>query len=78
VVVSLVDSLLLVISQRLLLRRKPKRCSLRLKLRRIRMKCSRNLRLKKILKKCCRRGIQLSSHSCMMALYWKLMQMVTL
>jgi hypothetical protein len=72
------DNWLLVISQRLLLRRNPKRCSLRLKLRRIRKKCNRNLRLRKTLKKCSRRKIQLSSHSCMMALSWKLMQMVTL
>jgi hypothetical protein len=76
--VSLVDSWLLVISQRLLLRRNPRRCSLRLKLRRIWKKYSRNLRSKKTLKKCSRRRIQLSSHSCMMALFWRLMLMVTL
>jgi hypothetical protein len=55
VVISLVDSWLLVISQRMLLRRNSKRCSLRLKLRRIQKKCSQNLRLKKILKKYNRR-----------------------
>jgi hypothetical protein len=68
VVVSLVDSWLHVISQRLLLRRNPKRCRLRLKLRRIRKKCNRNHRLRKTLKKCNGRRIQLSSHNCMMAL----------
>jgi hypothetical protein len=73
---SLVDSWLLVISKRMLLRRNLKRCSLRLKLRRIRKKCSRNLRLKKTLEKCNRR-IQMSSHSCMMVFSWKLMLMVT-
>jgi hypothetical protein len=62
----------------MLLRRNPKRCSLRLKLRRIRKKCNRNLRRKKILKKCSRKRIQISSHSCMMALFWRLMLMVTL
>jgi hypothetical protein len=56
----------------------PERCSLRLKLRRIRTKCSRNQRLKKIQKKWSRRRNQWSHHSCMMALFWKLMLMVTL
>jgi hypothetical protein len=61
-----------------LLRRNPRRCSLRLKLRRIRKKCSQNLRLKKIQKKWSRRRNQWSRHICMMALFWKLMLMVTL
>jgi hypothetical protein len=74
VVISLVDSWLLVISQRMLLRRNPRRCSLRLNLRRIRKKCSHNLRLKKTLKKCSRRRILLSSHNCMMARFWRLMR----
>jgi hypothetical protein len=53
----------------MLSRRNPKRCSQRLKLRRIHRKCSQNLWKKKILKQCSRNRIQLSSHSCMMALF---------
>jgi hypothetical protein len=44
----LVDSWLLVIGLRMLLRRNPRRFSQRLKLRRIRKKCSQNLRWNKI------------------------------
>jgi hypothetical protein len=71
------DSWLLVVSQRLLWKRNPRRCSLRLELRRIRKKCSRNLRLKKIQKKWRWKRNQWSRHSCMMALFWKLMLIVT-
>jgi hypothetical protein len=73
----LVDSWLLVIGFRMLLRRNPRRSSQRLKSRRIRRKCCRNLRLKKIQKKWRWKRNQWSRHNCMMALFWKLMLMVT-
>jgi hypothetical protein len=51
--------------------------SQRLKSRRIRKKCSLNLRLKKIQKKWRWKRNQWSHHNCVMALFWKLMLMVT-
>jgi hypothetical protein len=73
----LVDSWLLVIGLKMLLRRNPRRFSQRLKSRRIGRKCSRNLRKKKIQKKWRWKRNQWSRHNCMMALFWKLMLMVT-
>jgi hypothetical protein len=73
----LVDSWLLVIGLRMLLRRNLRRSSQRLKSRRIQRKCSRNLRLKKIQKKWRWKKNQWSRHSCMMTLFWKLMLTVT-
>jgi hypothetical protein len=73
----LVDSWLLVIGLRMLLRSNPRRFSQRLKSRRIRRKCSRNLRKKTIQKKWRWKMNQWSRHSCMMALFLKLMLMVT-
>jgi hypothetical protein len=54
----------------------PEEIQQRLKSRRIRRKYSRNLR-KKIQKKWRWKRNQWSHHSCMMALFWKLMLMVT-
>jgi hypothetical protein len=73
----LVDSWLLVIDLRMLLRRNPRRSSQRLKSRRIRRKYSQNLSKKKIQKKWRWKRNQWSHHICMMALFWKLMLMVT-
>jgi hypothetical protein len=61
-----------------MLRRNLRRFSQRLNLTRIQRKCSQNLRKNKIQKKWSRRTNQWSCHSCMMALFWKLMLMVTL
>jgi hypothetical protein len=73
----LVDSWLLVIGLRMLLRRNLRRSSQRLKSRRIRRKYSWNLSKKKIQKKWRWKRNQWNHYNCMMALFWKLMLMVT-